>query len=105
MLLRRFILLVALLLSVVGTQGQEVVVGCRDTAAYMPLLRNQRVALLANHTAMYDQERHVVDMLHQEGIDVVGIFAPEHGFRGCVEAGLVVRDDIDTKTGMAILSL
>ena len=105
MLLRRFILLVALLLSVVGTQGQEVVVGCRDTAAYMPLLRNQRVALLANHTAMYDQERHVVDMLHQEGIDVVGIFAPEHGFRGSVEAGLVVRDDIDAKTGIAILSL
>ncbi len=105
MLLRRFILLVALLLSVVGTQGQEVVVGCRDTAAYMPLLRNQRVALLANHTAIYDQERHVVDMLHQEGIDVVGIFAPEHGFRGSVEAGLVVRDDVDAKTGIAILSL
>ena len=105
MQLRKLILLVTLLLSVVGTQAQEIVVGCRDTAAYMPQLRNQRVALLANHTAMFDKERHVVDLLHQEGINVVGIFAPEHGFRGSVEAGLVVRDDIDAKTGIAILSL
>ncbi|MBO5895235.1 MAG: DUF1343 domain-containing protein [Alistipes sp.] len=83
----------------------EVVVGCRDTAAYMSLLREQRVAVLANHTAMYSSEEHLVDMLHREGINLVGIFAPEHGFRGGVEAGALVEDGVDAKTGVAILSL
>ena len=79
--------------------------GATDTAAYMPLLRGKRVAVLANHTAMYSVEEHIVDMLHREGINLVGIFAPEHGFRGAVEAGAKVENSVDAKTGVAILSL
>lgn len=85
--------------------SREVIVGAQDTASYMPLLRERRVAVLANHTAMYDTERHIVDMMHAEGINIVGIFAPEHGFRGSVEAGAKIEDGIDSKTGIAILSL
>ena len=85
--------------------SREVIVGAQDTASYMPLLRERRVAVLANHTAMYDTERHIVDMMHAEGINIVGIFAPEHGFRGAVEAGAKIEDGIDSKTGIAILSL
>lgn len=83
----------------------DVVVGAADTAAYMPLLSERRVAVLANHTAMYSTDEHVVDMLHREGITVVGIFAPEHGFRGSVEAGAKVENGVDSKTGIPILSL
>ena len=83
----------------------EVLVGATDTTAYMPMLRDRRVAILANHTAMYSAEEHVVDMLHREGVNIVGIFAPEHGFRGSVEAGLKVDNGVDEKTGIAILSL
>ena len=79
--------------------------GAADTAAYMPLLSERRVAVLANHTAMYSTDEHVVDMLHREGITVVGIFAPEHGFRGSVEAGAKVENGVDSKTGIPILSL
>ena len=85
--------------------SREVIVGAQDTATYMPLLRERRVAVLANHTAMYDTERHIVDMMHAEGINIVGIFAPEHGFRGSVEAGAKIEDGTDSKTGIAILSL
>ena len=85
--------------------SREVIVGAQDTVSYMPLLRDRRVAVLANHTAMYDTERHIVDMMHAEGINIVGIFAPEHGFRGAVEAGAKIEDGIDSKTGIAILSL
>ena len=85
--------------------AREVVVGAQDTATYMPLLRDRRVAVLANHTAMYDSENHIVDVMHREGINVVGIFAPEHGFRGAVEAGAKIEDGSDSKTGIAILSL
>lgn len=83
----------------------EVLVGATDTAQYMPLLRGKRVAVLANHTAMFSPEEHIVDMMHREGINLVGIFAPEHGFRGAIEAGEVVRNSTDERTGVPILSL
>lgn len=83
----------------------EVLVGATDTTAYMPLLRDRRVAVLANHTAMYSAEEHVVDFMHREGVNIVGIFAPEHGFRGSVEAGAKVDNGVDSKTGIPILSL
>lgn len=84
---------------------REVIVGAQDTASYMPLLRDRRVAVLANHTAMYDTESHIVDVMHHEGINIVGIFAPEHGFRGAVEAGAKVENGVDSKTDIRILSL
>ena len=90
---------------VVATYAQEVLVGATDTASYMPLLRDRRVAVLANHTAMYSDQEHVVDMLHREGVNLIGIFAPEHGFRGAVEAGAKVENSVDERTGVAILSL
>ena len=83
----------------------EVLVGASDTAQYMPLLRGKRVAVLANHTAMFSAEEHVIDMMHREGIELAGIFAPEHGFRGSIEAGAIVKNSVDERTGVAILSL
>ncbi len=83
----------------------EVLVGATDTTTYMPLLRGKRVAVLANHTAMFSHEEHIVDMMHCNGINLVGIFAPEHGFRGAIEAGEVVRNSVDEPTGIPILSL
>ncbi len=83
----------------------EVLVGAADTASYMPLLRGRRVAVLANHTAMFSAEEHLVDMLCREEIDLVCIFSPEHGFRGSVEAGASVGNSVDERTGVPILSL
>ena len=83
----------------------EVVVGAADTAAYMPLLRGSRVAVLANHTAMFSDEEHLVDMLCRCGVVPVGIFSPEHGFRGRAEAGAAVGNSVDERTGVPILSL
>ena len=103
--MRRLFMVAVAMCMVVATYAQEVLVGATDTAAYMPLLRGKRVAVLANHTAMYSVEEHIVDMLHREGINLVGIFAPEHGFRGAVEAGAKVENSVDAKTGVAILSL
>ena len=103
--MRRLFMVAVAMCMVVATYAQEVLVGATDTATYMPLLRGKRVAVLANHTAMYSVEEHIVDMLHREGINLVGIFAPEHGFRGAVEAGAKVENSVDAKTGVAILSL
>ena len=91
--------------SVESPKRGEVLVGASDTAQYMPLLRGKRVAVLANHTAMFSSEEHIVDMMHREGINLAGIFAPEHGFRGSIEAGAIVKNSVDERTGVAILSL
>jgi uncharacterized protein YbbC (DUF1343 family) len=38
-------------------------------------------------------------------VNIVKIFAPEHGFRGKAEAGEKVNDEKDSKTGLPIISL
>lgn len=83
---------------------EPVEVGAADTAAYFPLLRGQRVAVLANHTAMVGQE-HLVDLLHRKGFNLTGIFSPEHGFRGTADAGEHVQSSVDKQTGIPIRSL
>lgn len=104
-MIRALYIAVALLLGVVTTSAQEVLVGATDTLAYLPQLEGKRVAVLANHTAMYSADEHLVDMLHRREVNLVGIFAPEHGFRGHVEAGAKVQNSVDERTGVAILSL
>lgn len=104
-MVRGIYIAIALLLGVFTASAQPVLVGATDTLAYVPQLEGERVAVLANHTAMFSEEEHVVDMLHRKGINLVGIFAPEHGFRGHVEAGAKVQNSVDERTGVAILSL
>ena len=84
--------------------GTAVKVGAERTEEYLPLLTGRRVAVLANHTAMAG-DRHLVDMLCDEGIAVAGIFSPEHGFRGGADAGEHVGSSVDEKTGIPIWSL
>ena len=79
-------------------------VGAERVEEYVEALRGERVAVLANHTSMVG-ERHLVDMLCEEGIDLRGIFAPEHGFRGGADAGEHVASSVDEKTGVPIWSL
>ncbi len=47
----------------------------------------------------------MVDSLLSLGVSIKKVFSPEHGFRGKADAGAHVEDDIDTKTGLPILSL
>ena len=82
----------------------QIKVGAERTAEYLPSLQGKRVAVLANHTAMVGSE-HLVDMLVGEGVKLVGIFSPEHGFRGGADAGEKVSSSVDEKTGIPIWSL
>lgn len=82
----------------------QITVGAERTAEYLPQLEGKRVAVLANHTAMVG-EQHLVDMLVGEGVKMVGIFSPEHGFRGGADAGEHVANSVDERTGVPIWSL
>ena len=85
-------------------QSEKIKVGAEQTEEYLPALKGQRVAVLANHTAMVG-EQHLVDMLISKGVKLVGIFSPEHGFRGGADAGEHVKNSVDEKTGVPIWSL
>ena len=98
------IILSVFCLSCQAAEPAQIKVGAECTAEYLPSLQGKRVAVLANHTAMVRSE-HLVDMLVGEGVKLVGIFSPEHGFRGGADAGEKVSSSVDEKTGIPIWSL
>lgn len=96
-----------------------IVVAANRTAAYLPLLRDKKVGVVANQTSVIFKSQnpslpgsqegsnyvHLIDSLLTLDIDIKKVFAPEHGFRGQVDAGEKVTDGIDTKTGLSLISL
>lgn len=83
---------------------KAVVTGAERTSAYLKLLKGKRVALFSNQTGVVG-DKHVLDVLLDNGVNVVTIFSPEHGFRGKADAGEKVSSSVDEKTGVAIYSL
>jgi len=82
----------------------EVVLGAARTGEYVPMLKGKRVALLSNQTGMVG-DKHTLDLMLENGVNVVTIFSPEHGFRGNADAGEHVSSSVDEKTGIPIASL
>ncbi len=101
--------------------------GADNISSYFNLLKNKKVGILTNQTGLlsFEQEysitdtlnhnqqsgtktntMHLVDFLLQKTkINLVKIYAPEHGFRGTADAGEVIVDGKDSKTGLPIISL
>lgn len=83
---------------------QQLMTGAEQTEAYLPVLKDKRIAMVVNHTSMIG-ENHLVDSLLNLGVKIQKVFAPEHGFRGDSEAGEKVKDGIDIATQLPIVSL
>ena len=109
----------------------SIVVGANRTKAYVPLLRGKRAGIVANQTSVIFKDsskyviktypnfinegenkstkirlyKHIVDSLLDLEINIKKVFSPEHGFRGTADAGELVKDGKDTKTGLPIFSL
>ncbi len=84
--------------------GDTLKTGAERTDLYLPDLQGKKVACVANHTSMIGPV-HLVDSLVHSGIHVEKVFAPEHGFRGQAEAGEKIRSQVDSRTGIPIVSL
>ena len=82
----------------------QVMVGAERTDIYLPVLQGKRIGVVANHTARVGTT-HLVDTLLSAGMNVVQVFAPEHGFRGDADAGEKVEGYTDSKTGLPVVSL
>ncbi len=85
-------------------QPGEVKCGDERLSEYIPLLKGKKVAVVANHSAMI-YKTHLVDTLLSLDIDVLKIFAPEHGFRGIADAGQTIGNYTDKKTDIPVVSL
>ena len=88
----------------IASPSEKITVGAERTEEYITKLSCQRAAILANHTAMVG-DKHLVDMLIANRVNLVGIFSPEHGFRGKADAGEHVNSSVDEQTGVPIWSL
>ena len=90
--------------------AQNTDINCFKTGAdrpelYLPLLKNKSVAVVTNQTGLMQDRTFLVDYLVKNGVRITTIFAPEHGFRGDADAGEHVKNGVDTKTGIPIISL
>ena len=79
--------------------------GADNSENYLPLLKDKKVGVVSNQTGILSNKIHLVDFLVSNAIQVQKIFAPEHGFRGTADAGELIIDGKDTKTGLPIISL
>ena len=67
-------------------------------------LKGKRVGLITNHTGVARDGKSTIDLLQTApGVQLVALFAPEHGIRGVLDAD--VPAERDQKTGLTIHSL
>ena len=84
--------------------SESLKLGAERTDFYLPLLNGKTIAIIANQTSTIGGT-HLVDSLVSLGVSVQSVFAPEHGFRGNASAGEKIKDGVDPKTGLPIISL
>jgi uncharacterized protein YbbC (DUF1343 family) len=96
--------------------------GAENFTGYLPLLKDKKVGIVTNQTGIISRlktnakavpqnttskriNESLVDFLLEQNINLQKIYAPEHGFRGTADAGELIKDGKDTKTGLPIISL
>ena len=114
---KQFLLLVAVVVTVsfislggCKNRGKEVtadvvlLTGAEQFDIYLPMLEGKKVGMMGNQTSVVGNQ-HLVDVLLEKGVDLKFAFAPEHGFRGDIERGESVSNDVDAKTGIPLHTL
>jgi uncharacterized protein YbbC (DUF1343 family) len=106
--MRQWLFLLSIVLMLYGfdhqSDAQKLVMGNAKTAEYFPLLKGKRVGCVVNQTSEVDGI-FLVDSLLRSGVNVVRLFAPEHGFRGNADAGEKINNGFDETTGLPVVSL
>ena len=102
--IRQIFLLIFCLLLFSCQKEKKLKLGAERTESYLALLKEKKVAVVGNQTSMIGST-HLVDSLLNLEIDIVKVFSPEHGFRGKADAGAKIENEIDSKSGLPIISL
>jgi uncharacterized protein YbbC (DUF1343 family) len=69
------------------------------------LVLDRAAGLITNHTGIARDRSHTIDVLINNGVQLVALFGPEHGIRGDVDEGVRVASGVDSRTGLPVHSL
>ncbi|MEA3500435.1 MAG: DUF1343 domain-containing protein [Candidatus Marinimicrobia bacterium] len=70
------------------------------------ILKNKNVGLITNPTGVDSKLKSTIDILNQaKNVNLIAMYAPEHGVRGDYTAGEHVNTYIDRATGVTVYSL
>jgi uncharacterized protein YbbC (DUF1343 family) len=83
---------------------QPLITGAEQTETYLSKLVDKKIAMVVNHTSLVGGT-HLVDLLLERKVNIKKIFAPEHGFRGAAADGELIKDGVDPKTKLPLISL
>jgi uncharacterized protein YbbC (DUF1343 family) len=73
---------------------------------YTSLVKGKRVGLITNPTGVASNLTPTVDLLnYNKNVDLRILMAPEHGIRGAIAAGDVVKNRKDSRTGLPVYTL
>ncbi|MDG1912933.1 MAG: DUF1343 domain-containing protein [Flavobacteriaceae bacterium] len=103
-----FLFWLALISSSSVSCQMQVLPGAENLNEYRSLLSGKRVGVVAHQASLISKEKktiHLVDALLNHDIHIQKVFAPEHGFRGTADAGEKIKNQIDPKTKLPIISL
>lgn len=93
----------AIIMSTLPDTG-KILAGADNFDGFAMLLKEKKVGIVTNQSGLRTDSLHLVDYLSTR-IDLVKIYAPEHGFRGTADAGETIVDGKDVKTGLPIVSI
>lgn len=92
----------------------SIIIGAERFEQYILACKDKNIGIVTNQTGVIANQpnpqfpnefTHILDFLLTKNIKVTTIFAPEHGFRGTADAGELIKDGKDIKTGLPIISL
>lgn len=104
--MKRFISLSLIILTSVAifAQVKPGIEVLRDNA--FDVLQGKRIGLITNPTGVDSKLNATPDILAAaNGVELVAMFAPEHGIRGDIAAGASVSSSIDSATGVKVYSI
>lgn len=82
----------------------KVILGIENIDAYKNIFEGKRIGLITNPTGIDSNFKSSIDIL-REKCNLVGLFSPEHGVRGSLQAGAHVDTYVDDLTGITVYSL
>lgn len=82
----------------------DVLLGIDRIDEYLDLFEGKRVGLITNPTGINSNYESTIDVLFEK-VNLVALFAPEHGIRGELQAGAYTSTYKDEKTGLTVYSL
>lgn len=95
------------LLLIALSSNAQVSVGADKVNQIIHLTEGKKVGLATNHTGVLTNPQNtlLLDTLLARGVEVVKLYAPEHGLRGTADAGAKIESGKDPITGLPIVSL